>query len=126
MLYMYGGEHRKSIATLKLAMRLSPQYPPWYTYYMAYNDLWTNDLPAALELGRLYHSQEPDEPFAYILLATILAFQDKKKEAAEMISELRLRFPGFGMAEMRISQNYSEPEKFEKVTAVLRAAGLPD
>jgi TolB-like protein len=126
MLYMYAGEHKKSIATLKHAMRLCPQYPPWYTYYMAYNNLWTNNLPGALELGRLYHSQEPDEPFAFILLATILAFQDKRKEAAEMIGELRLRFPGFGMAEMRMSQHYSEPEKFEKVMAVLRAAGLPD
>jgi DNA-binding SARP family transcriptional activator/Tfp pilus assembly protein PilF len=126
MLCMYAGEHKKSIATLKHAMRLCPQYPPWYTYYMAYNNLWTDNLPAALELGRLYHRQEPDEPFAFILLATIFAFQGKKKEAAEMIGELRLRFPGFGMGEMRISQHYREREKFEKVTQVLRAAGLPD
>jgi Flp pilus assembly protein TadD len=126
MLYMYAGEHKKSVATLQHAMRLCPQYPSWYTYYMAYNNLWTDDLAEALEQGRLYHSREPDEPFAYILLAVILAFRGQTKEAAEMIAELRLRFPGFGMAEMRISQHYKEPEKFAKVMAVLSAAGLPD
>jgi len=126
MLYMYAGEHGKSIATLKLAQRLCPQYPPWYTYYETYNNLWTGNLAAALELGRLYHSQEPDEPFAYILLATVLAFQGEKKAAAAMIDELRLRFPGFGMANMHLSQHYREREKFEKVTTLLREAGLPD
>jgi tetratricopeptide (TPR) repeat protein len=126
MLYMYAGEHKKSIATLNHAMRLCPQYPPWYTYYMAYNHLWTDNLPAALELARLYRSQEQDEPFAYTLLAIVLAFEGKRSEAAEMIAELRLRYPGFGMAIMDISQHYKEREKYEKVTEVLRAAGLPD
>jgi tetratricopeptide (TPR) repeat protein len=126
MLYMYAGEHKQSIATLNHAMRLCPQYPPWYTYYMAYNNLWTDNLATALEQARLYHSQEPDEPFAYTLLAIVLAFQGKKKAAAEAITELRQRFPDFGMAVMHISQHYREREKYEKVTEVLRAAGLPD
>jgi DNA-binding SARP family transcriptional activator len=126
MLYMYAGEHKRSITTFNHAMRLCPQYPPWYTYYMAYNNLWTDNLTAALELARLYQSQEPDEPFAYILLALIFAFQGKTSEAAERIAELRSRFPAFGMAEIHISQHYREREKYEKVIETLRAAGLPD
>jgi adenylate cyclase len=126
MLYMYGGQHEKSVATLKHAMRLCPQYPSWFTYYVAFNNLWTGNFEGALGQARIYLAQEPDEPFAYATLATIYAFQDRKEEAARMIAELTLRFPGFGLAEMRLSQLYSESEKFTKVIAALRAAGMPD
>jgi DNA-binding SARP family transcriptional activator/Tfp pilus assembly protein PilF len=125
MLYMYGGEYEKSIAALKFAMRLCPQYPPWYTYYLAFNHLWTDNFTAALELGELYLRQEPDEPFAYTNMATILALQHRKKEAAAMIARLRERFPDFGMAEMRLSQRYRDHAKLEKVVNALREAGLP-
>lgn len=126
MLYMYAGEYEKSMATFKFAMRLCPQYPSWLTYYLAFNNLWTGNFAAALELGELYLRQEPDEPFAYTNMATILAFQNRKKEAAEMIARLRERFPDFGMTEMRLSQHYRERAKFEKVAKALSEAGLPD
>jgi tetratricopeptide (TPR) repeat protein len=126
MLHMYGGQYEKSMAMLKHAMRLSPQYPSWFTYYVAFNHLWTGNFEGALEQAQLYLSREPDEPFAYALFATIHAFQGRKEEAARMIAELTLRFPGFGLAEMRLSQLYSEQEKFTKVIAALRAAGMPD
>ncbi len=126
MLYMYAGEYEKSIATLTFAMRLCPQYPSWYTYYMAFNHLWTDDFDRALECGDLYMRQEPDEPFAFSLMAIILAFHDRKKEAARMIAKLRERFPDFGMTEMRMSQRYRERAKLEKVIKALREAGLPD
>jgi TolB-like protein/predicted Zn-dependent protease len=126
VIYFYTGEYEKSVAALKLAMRLCPQYPSWYTYYLAFNNLWMNNFATAHKLGELYLSQEPDDPFAFTMLATILAFQDRKKEAAEMIGKLRLRFPNFRMTEMRMSQRYREPSKFEKVVSALREAGLPE
>lgn len=43
-----------------------------------------------------------------------------------MIGQLRKLSPDFGMTEMRLSQHYRENAKFEKVTAALRNAGLPD
>jgi predicted Zn-dependent protease len=93
---------------------------------MAFNHLWTNNFAAALESAELYLRQEPDEPFAYTLMATILAFQDQKKKAAQVIATLRERLPDFGITEMRMSQHYRERAKFEKVIRALKEAGLPD
>ncbi|QIG49288.1 tetratricopeptide repeat protein [Nordella sp. HKS 07] len=126
MLYMYSGEYEKSVATIHHAIRLCPHYPSWYTYYLALNRLWMSDFSAATELGELYLRQEPDEPFALVLMATILAFHGRKTEAAEMIKELLKRSPDFGTTEIRLSQHYRDPAKLKKVVAALRAAGLPD
>ena len=70
--------------------------------------------------------QEPDDPFAYAMMATILAFRQRAKEAAQMIGQLRERWPDFGMTEMHMSQRYREQAKLEKVLNALREAGLPD
>jgi tetratricopeptide (TPR) repeat protein len=126
MLYMYSGENEKSLAALEFAIRLCPQYPSWYTYYQAFSHMWMGNFAKARELGELYLRQEPDEPVGYTLMATILAFQHCKKEAAEMIVRLRLRFPDFGMTEMRMSQHYRERANFEKVIKALKEAGLPE
>jgi DNA-binding SARP family transcriptional activator/Tfp pilus assembly protein PilF len=126
MLYMYAGDYEKSLATLKLAIRLCPQYPSWYTYYLAWNHLWTDNFPAAQEHGELYLRHEPSEPFAYALMATILTFQERHAEAADMIKELRKHSLDFGLTEIRMSQPYRDPIKFEKVVAALRSAGLPE
>ncbi len=124
--YMYSGEYEKSAAALEFAIRLCPQYETWYTYYLAFNHLWTGDFAKAHEFGELYRRQEPDEPFGYTLMATILAFEARSMEAARMIGKLRERFPDFGMTEMRMSQHYRDRAKLEKVVSALRDAGLPD
>lgn len=126
LLYMYSGDYEKSLAALDFAIRLCPQYPSWYTYYQALNHMWMGGAAKARELGELYLHREPDEPMGYTHMATILAFQDRKTEAAAMIARLRERFPDFGMTEMRMSQRYREPAKFEKVIKALKEAGLPD
>jgi tetratricopeptide (TPR) repeat protein len=123
---MYSGDYEKSLVALDFAIRLCPQYPSWYTYYQALNHMWMGNPAKARELGELYLRQEPDEPMGYTHMATILAFQDRKKEGAQMIARLRERFPDFGITEMRLSQRYRDRARFEKVVSVLREAGLPD
>ena len=126
MLYMYAGDCETSIATLTYAMRLCPQYPTWYVYYMAWNHLWSDNIPVALEYADLYLRQEPDEPYAFALMAAIRGFQGRKKDAAAMIARLHERSPNFGLTEIRMSQHYRERAKFDKLAGVLREAGLPD
>jgi TolB-like protein len=125
LLYMYSGDYEKSLAALDFAIRLCPQYPNWYTYYQALNHLWMGSLAKARELGELYLRREPDQPMGYTHMATILAFQNRKKEAAGMIARLRERWPDFSMTEIRLSQHYRDHAKLEKVVNALRGAGLP-
>ena len=123
---IYGGESERAVAALKTAMRLSPYHPTWYTYHFALANLWTGDLAEAQAAAEAYRRQEPDDPFRYTNLATVYAFQQREDDAARMISELKRRFPAFGMGDIILSKRYKEREKLDRVVDVLRRAGLPD
>jgi adenylate cyclase len=125
-MYVYAGESEKATAALKTALRLSPYNPSWYTFYNVLANLWSGDLPTAQEAAEIYLQQEPDEPYGYINLATVYGFQQRADDAARVISELKARFPAFGMKEVIFSQCYRQREKLDRVVEVLRRAGLPE
>lgn len=107
-------------------MQLSPTYPNWYTYNLATAFLWGGLHEKALERAREYLSLEPQDSYGYMNLATIHAFMGDGDEAAKVISDLKARFPAFGMRDVKRSQAYKEPEKLDKVVSALREAGLPE
>ena len=123
--YIYGGDPQRAVAALKTAMRLSPYHPAWYTYQFALANLWTGDLAAAQAAAEAHLEQEPDDPYSYIMLATVYGFQHREEDAVRTISELRNKFPAFGMGDIILSQRYKEREKLDRVVEVLRRAGLP-
>ena len=123
---IYGGESERAVAALKTAMRLSPYYPAWYTYNFALANLWSGSLATAQEAAEAHLKQEPDEPYSYLILATVYGFQQREDDAVRTISELKKRFPAFGIKEIMLSQRYKEREKLDRVVEVLRRAGLPD
>lgn len=109
-----------------MAMRLSPHYPMWYIYNLALGHLWAGDLGSAQEAAELHLVREPDDPYSYTNLATIYGLQDRFDDAARVVSNLRERFPTFGIGQFLPSQRYKERERLERVVGVLRRAGLPD
>ena len=123
---IYGGESERAVAALRTAMRLSPHHPSWHTYHFALACLWTGDLAAAQQAAEAYREAEPDDPFGYTNLATVYAFQQREADAAGLITELKKRFPAFGMGDIRLAKRYKEREKLERIVAALRRAGLPD
>lgn len=123
---IYAGECEQALAALRSAMRLSPYYPAWYTYQLALATLWTGDLAGSQTAAEAYLAREPDDPFAYMMLATVHGFRDRPDEAARMVDRLRERFPEFRMAVVVLSQRYRDHEKLDRVLDVLRRAGLPD
>jgi TolB-like protein len=124
-IYVYAGEGERALAAVKTAMRLSPHYPPWYTYYSALANLWAGNLDAARDAAEAYLQQEP-EPFGYICLATVYGFQERVDDATRAITELRKRFPAFRIADFAPSQHYKEPGRLDRVVGILRRAGMPD
>jgi tetratricopeptide (TPR) repeat protein len=126
VVYMYADEFEKCVAAVKSAMRLSPHYPPWYTYYLVLANMWMNHLNVASELVELYLRQEPDDPFAYALYTIVLGFQQRNREAAEMTARLREKFPDFSLADFAIAQPYRNRHRLDTVLRVLQDAGLSD
>ncbi|MGH6906954.1 MAG: hypothetical protein ACREDX_03750, partial [Aestuariivirga sp.] len=62
--------------------------------------------------------------YAYVNLATIYGFQGHNAEAAAMVKQLQDRFPAFAIKEVVLSQTYRDKDRIERVTNVLRKAGL--
>lgn len=126
LICIYAGEYEQALAALKSAMRLSPHYPTWYTYQLALASLWKGDLASSQTEAEAYLAQEPDDPFAYMMLATVHSFRDQPDEAARLVGQLREKFPEFGLSVVALSQRYKDRERLERVLGVLRRAGLPD
>jgi tetratricopeptide (TPR) repeat protein len=123
---IYAGDPAAALAALKTAIRLSPHHPAWYTYNLALANLWIGNFAAAREAAEIYMRQEPDDPYSYTNLATVYGFLEQRDDATRIISDLRDKFPAFGMREVFLSQRYKERERLERVTGVLSQAGLPD
>ncbi len=123
---VYAGESEKAIAALKAAMRLSPYYPNWYTYNLATAYLWAGDYAAAQGAAKAHLEREPDDPYSYANVATIFAFQGRDHDAVRTISELKSRFPAFGVQDIILSQRYKERDRLDRIVEALRKAGLPD
>jgi TolB-like protein len=125
VIFVFAGEGEKAVSALKGAMRLSPHYPPWLTYNLAIAHLWTGRLDAAEQAAETYRQQEPEDPFAYAILATVYAFQQRDGEASSAIAQLRDKFPEFRLDNVLLSNRYRDREKLDRVARALRTAGLP-
>jgi TolB-like protein/Tfp pilus assembly protein PilF len=123
---IYGGKSERAVAVLKTALRLSPHPPNWYIESFAMAHLWIGDLAAAQEAAEENFRLEPDDQDAHMILATVYGFQRREDDAIRIISELKKKFPAYGLRNITLSERYLEREKLDKVIAVLRRAGLPE
>ncbi len=125
IVYVFAGESDKAVTALNAAMRISPHYPTWLSYNLAKANLWMGNFVVAQEAAETYLQQQPDEPYAYVLVATINGLQQREEEATRVVAQLREKFPAFGIKNIILSQRYKEREKLDRVIGVLRRAGLP-
>jgi TolB-like protein len=125
LVYVYAGEVEKSLAEIKTAMRFSPHPPAWYLYVLALAHLWSGNLPAAQEAAEADLRLE-DDPSAYVNLATVHGFQQRDDDAKRVISEVRRKYPAYGISSVLLSERYKHPGNLHRVVGVLRKAGLPE
>ena len=124
MISVYGGKDRDAMAALHTALRFSPLTPSWFVYYFCWASMWLGDFATARNNGMAYLAAEPDEPFAYVMLATLAAFEGDEKAAAGWIGRLREKHPSFTLAEVERSQTYKDETRYHRVIDALRRAGL--
>jgi len=123
---VFAGQPERAIATLKTAMRLSPYHPNWYTYNLAWAYLWNGQLEAAEATARAHLEREPDDPYSYVTVATVLSFQEREQAADALIADLHHRHPSFTLRDVIRSEIYKEQDKHDRVIDSLRRAGLPN
>lgn len=123
---IYAGKAERALTVLTNAMRLSPHPPSWYVETFSMAKLWTGDFAgaeaAADENLRLF----PDDPLAYMHLATVYGFQDRNEDAVRLVTILKRKFSDFNIRTVIYAERYREREKMDKVIGILRNAGLPE
>ncbi|PZQ99299.1 MAG: hypothetical protein DI533_00945 [Cereibacter sphaeroides] len=120
----YAGYVDEGASLLRRAMRLSPQYPPWYGYHLALANLWSGQAENALRLMETYHDAVPDDPFGYAMLAYILSSAGDSPRAIRLISEAMARWTDFGIRNLNRSEPHAEAGRKQGLLNVLREAGL--
>jgi TolB-like protein len=125
MTQVYVGDFQGALASLKSSLRLSPYGINWVTYYLAFAHLWLGDFDQARSDAALYLAREPQEPFAYILLAIAEAAAGRLDAARAQIATLLARHPEMTCDDFAHAQYYREPERLPRLLAWLKDAGLP-
>ena len=120
----FAGLQDEAIARLRQAMRLSPQYPPWYDYHLALASLWAGNTGSARHLMQGYHDQVPDDPYGYAMCAFAMGFDGDTARATALVAQLMQVFPDFGITHLLRSEHYADAARKDRVMAILRKAGL--
>ncbi len=122
----YGGKSERAVEVLKMALRLSPHPPHWYIESFAMANLWFGDLAMARKAAEENFRLEPDDQDAHQILATVYGFLGNESEAARIIAGLKTKHPRYSLRNIALSERYLQRGKLDKVTTVLRRAGLPE
>jgi TolB-like protein len=124
MISYYAGKDRAALEALHTALRFSPLTPSWFVYYICWAAMWLGDFSTARKSGTAYITAEPDEPYGYVMLCTLAAFEGDDSAAAAWVVRLRDRVPSFGLADVERSQPFKDMVRYRRLVDGLRRAGL--
>ncbi|MEJ1936216.1 hypothetical protein WDZ92_38985 [Nostoc sp. NIES-2111] len=121
---LYNGQYDQAVATFRTAMRINPNFKPWVTYNYGLAHLAGGDVLAGLGAAREYVEREPDERYAYAILAIALTANDNAREARDAVSSMRGRLEELTLEEFRASHRFRDSELLDRLTDWLAAAGF--
>ena len=125
-LQMFTGEAELAVENLRKAMRLAPGQHIWYQILLGH---------ALVMLGRFEEALAPlqevlrsGQVFGVrrVTLAATLAGLGRQQEAKAEAKKMLRDAPQFSLQEWAARQPYKSPAHLEKITDLLRKAGMPD
>lgn len=122
----YCGEQDAAIHHIKLAMRYSPIHPTLFKDILAIASLAAEDLDGAVAAANAAIAAAPDDLMARLVLASADVRARGPEAAAPVAAEIGRIDPAFSLARFAAGQPYRDPAFLDRLTAELRAAGLPD
>lgn len=115
----------KLLPVLGRAARLSPQTLTWIDYHIGHAKAWIGDNAGALASLHSYIVIEPQHPWGHLLLAAVHGFAGRPDDTrVAVVRALRLQ-PDLDLTKVRQSHRYRDPDRLERVVALLNDAGLP-
>ena len=122
----YCGEQESALHHIKLAMRYSPIHPTLFKDILAISSLAAEDLAGAVAAANAAIAAAPDDLVARLVLASAGVRTGGPETAAAVAAEIGRIDPAFSLAHFAEGQPYRSPEFLDRLTADLKAAGLPD
>ena len=122
----YCGEQESAIHHIKLAMRHSPIHPSLFKDILAISSLAAEDLDGAVAAANAAIAAAPNDLAGRLVLASAGVRTDGPETAAPVVDEIVGIEPSFSLDRFAAGQPYRSTEFLERLTADLKAAGLPD
>ncbi len=118
------GRSADAIKQLKIAQRLSPHYPAWYSVILGSAYWRVGDHQLAISALKDALVRDPNILGAHAQLAGIYAVMDDMEAAHYHANETRKRDPEFSALDYSFSRRYSDPSHSKLVYESLQKAGL--
>ncbi len=120
------GEAELAMENLRRAMRLAPGYHIWYPFYLGFTLVMLGRFEEAL--APLQEALRSGQDFGIRrgILAAALAGLGREQEAKAEAQKMLREAPRFSVQEWAARQPYKNPADLEKITNLLRKAGLPE
>ena len=120
----YLGKPQEAIMHFKIAMRLSPFYPPWYLYHLGLSYHLTGQYEQAIETLKKGIERTPDVIFPHVRLAAVYSDLGREQEArAEAEEVLRIK-PDFSVENYARANPFKDTAIVEYRKELLHNAGL--
>jgi TolB-like protein/Flp pilus assembly protein TadD len=124
---MFLGRPEEALEAVNRAMRLSPNFPPFYLFILGNAHRLLGQYEEAIDaLERQAEILPPQSPLAHLNLAHIYMQAGRKKDARAAAAEVLRRVPKFTLKRFKNSLQYQDPEETERILARMREAGLPE
>ncbi len=120
----YLGRPTEAIDLAKYAIRLAPVYPPFFQKTLAAAFYGSGQYEAAIESAKKVLENDKDDLDSLLILAGANAALDRPEQASKAATEVKRVKPDFSLKKYAATQPYRDPKILERVTTMLKRAGL--
>jgi adenylate cyclase len=126
----FAGKFEQAAAMIRKALRLQPNYPPFYLVELAMSNYYLGVHEEAIELAEKYlklSQSRGEDAFiwpCYLILTINHIRLGRQQEAREAAAGLLRSFPNFSLEWDRQYSHYKNPAHLEQQHEDLRKAGL--
>jgi TolB-like protein/class 3 adenylate cyclase len=120
----YLGRPTEAIDLAKYAIRLAPVYPPFFQKTLAAAFYGSGQYEAAIESAKKILENDKDDLDSLLILAGANAALDRPEQASKAATEVKRVKPDFSLKKYAATQPYRDPKILERVTTMLKRAGL--
>ncbi len=120
----YLGRPTEAIDLAKYAIRLAPVYPPFFQKALAAAFYGSGQYEAAIESAKKVLENDKDDLDSLLILAGANAALDRPEQASKAATEVKRVKPDFSLKKYAATQPYRDPKILERVTTMLKRAGL--